>query len=91
MSAGAESTASETLSLNLTSNFDLTQEDNILYKFNSINGGVIVPRGTSLVGLGFKKTKVRPKYVPGQQIAYSFKLCNIPFNWCMLFLAVLNI
>ena len=28
--AGAESTASETLSLNLTSNFDLTQEDNIL-------------------------------------------------------------
>ena len=33
--SGAESTASETLSLNLTSNFDLTQEDNILYKFNS--------------------------------------------------------
>jgi len=62
--AGAESTASETLSLNLTSNFDLTQEDNILYKFNSINGGVIVPRGTSLVGLDLRKTKIRPKYVP---------------------------
>ena len=62
--SGAESTASETLSLNLTSNFDLTQEDNILYKFNSINGGVIVPRGTSLVGLDLRKTKVRPKYVP---------------------------
>ena len=62
--AGAESTASETLSLNLTSNFDLTQEDNLLYKFNSINGGVIIPRGTSLVGLDLRKTKIRPKYVP---------------------------
>ena len=36
--AGAETTATATLSLTLTSNFDLTQEDNILYKFNSING-----------------------------------------------------
>ena len=36
--AGTESSASETLSLTLTSNFDLTQEDNQLYKYNSING-----------------------------------------------------
>jgi len=50
--------------LSLTSNFDLTQNDNILYKFNSIYGGVIVPRGTSLVGLDLRKTKIRPKYVP---------------------------
>ena len=63
-SNGAESNASETLSLNLTSIFDLTQEDNILYKFNSIHGGVIVPRGTSLVGLDLRKTKIKPKYVP---------------------------
>ena len=63
-SNGAETDATETLSLNLTSNFDLTQEDNILYKFNSINGGVIVPRGTSIVGLDLRKTKVKPKYVP---------------------------
>ena len=41
--AGAETDAAATLSLTLTSNFDLTQEDNQLYKFNSINGGVIVP------------------------------------------------
>jgi len=62
---GAETTpASDTFSLNLESNFDLTQEDNILYKFNSVNGGVIVPRGTSLVGLDLRKTKIRPKYVP---------------------------
>ena len=63
-SNGAQTDAIETLSLNLTSNFDLTQEDNILYKFNSINGGVIVPRGTSIVGLDLRKTKVKPKYVP---------------------------
>jgi len=52
------------LSLQLNSNFDLTQEINILYKFNSIHGGVIVPRGTSIVGLDLRKTKLRPKYVP---------------------------
>ena len=63
-SNGTETNATETLSLNLTSVFDLTQEDNILYKFNSINGGVIVPRGTSIVGLDLRKTKIKPKYVP---------------------------
>lgn len=52
------------LSLSLTSNFDLTQSDNDLIKFNSINGGVVVPRGTSIVGLDLRKTKIRPKYVP---------------------------
>ena len=62
--SGAETTAQTTLSLDLTSNFDITQEDNILYKFNSINGGVIVPRGTSIVGLDLRKTKIKPKYVP---------------------------
>ena len=56
--AGGETAAATTLSLNLTSNFDLDQEDNILYKFNSINGGVIVPRGTSIVGLDLRKTKI---------------------------------
>ena len=62
--AGAATGASNTLELTLDSNFDLTQEDNILYKFNSVNGGVVVPRGTSIVGLDLRKTKVRPKYVP---------------------------
>ena len=62
---GSETTpASNVLSLDLDTNFDLTQEDNILYKFNSVNGGVIVPRGTSLVGLDLRKTKIKPKYVP---------------------------
>jgi hypothetical protein len=48
----------------LTSNFDLSVADNELYKLNSIHGGVIIPRGTSLVGLDLRKTKIRPKYVP---------------------------
>ena len=52
------------LSLELDSVFDLTQEDNLLYKYNSYYGGVIVPRGTSIIGLDLRKTKIRPKYVP---------------------------
>jgi hypothetical protein len=44
--------------------FDLSSPDNQLYKLNSIHGGVIIPRGTSLVGLDLRKTKIRPKYVP---------------------------
>jgi len=57
-------TALSALSLELDSNFDLTQENNILYRFNSIYGGVIIPRGISIVGLDLRKTKIRPKYVP---------------------------
>jgi hypothetical protein len=48
----------------LTTNFDITTSNNALYKLNSIHGGVIIPRGTSIVGLDLRKTKIRPKYVP---------------------------
>jgi hypothetical protein len=51
----------------LTTNFDLTTENNALYKLNSVHGGVIIPRGTSLVGLDLRKTKIRPKYVPNPE------------------------
>jgi hypothetical protein len=61
---GTQSLASATFSLTQTSNFDLTQSENALYIFNSINGGVVVPRGTSIVGLDLRKTKLRPLYVP---------------------------
>ena len=57
-------TAQDILNLSLESSFDLTQEDNILYKFNSTEGGVIVPRGTSIVGLDLRKTKIKPLYIP---------------------------
>ncbi len=49
---------------NLTSNFDVNSATNELYKLNSVYGGVIVPRGTSIVGLDLRKTKIRPKYIP---------------------------
>ena len=46
-----------------TSYTDATLMENI-YRLNAVNGGVIVPRGTSLVGLDLRKTIIRPKYVP---------------------------
>ena len=36
--------------------YDLNNSNNALYKLNSIHGGVILPRGTSLVGLDLRKT-----------------------------------
>ena len=51
----------------LSTNFDLTSVNNALYKLNSIYGGVILPRGTSIVGLDLRKTKIRPKYVPNPE------------------------
>jgi len=62
--AGTESLAQDTLSLSLDSVFDLGVEDNMLYKFNSSRGGTILPRGTAIVGLDLRKTKIRPLYVP---------------------------
>lgn len=50
--------------LNFESNFNLNDTNNDLYRFNSFYGGVIVPRGTSIVGLDLRKTKVKPLYVP---------------------------
>ena len=84
--SGTESPAQETLTLNLSSNFDLTQNDNILYKFNSIYGGVVVPRGTSLVGLDLRKTKIRAKYVPnptdpGVSGTSIFKITGACYFW----------
>ena len=57
-------TSSDFPALSTTSNFDLASPNNILYKVNSIYGGVIVPRGVSIVGMDVRKTKIRPLYVP---------------------------
>ncbi|AOO10623.1 tail fiber protein [Synechococcus phage S-RIM8] len=46
------------------SNLDLTSPNNVLYKYNSVEGGIIVPRGASLVGTDLRRTKIIPKYVP---------------------------
>ncbi len=45
-------------------NYDILDTGNELYKFNSVNGGVILPRGTSIIGLDLRKTKIRPLFVP---------------------------
>ena len=64
-------TAQSVLDLSLETSFDLSREDNILYKFNSTEGGVIVPRGTSIVGLDLRKTKIKPLYVPNPTASYE--------------------
>jgi len=44
---------------------DTTKQYADLYKItNSTRGGLIIPRGVSLVGMDLRKTKIRPKYVP---------------------------
>ena len=56
--------ATPAVELNNNTIFDLDNAANVLHKFNSVDGGVIVPKGTSLVGLDLRKTKIRPLYVP---------------------------
>ena len=43
---------------------DVVGVENGVYRFNPRNGGVVVPRGTSIVGYDLRKTVIRPKYVP---------------------------
>jgi hypothetical protein len=49
---------------NTNVSFDLSDADNILYKFNGRDGGATIPRGTSLVGTDLRRTQLRPLYVP---------------------------
>ena len=59
-----QESGAELTEFNENTNFDIFDEENELYKYNSVHGGVILPRGTSIVGLDLRKTKVRPLYVP---------------------------
>jgi hypothetical protein len=68
LSNGSWTTSGATLTeFTENSNFDIFDEDNDLFKYNSVHGGVILPRGTSIVGLDLRKTKIRPMYVPDPQ------------------------
>ena len=58
------STTTNFFEFDTRTNFDITSAANDLYKLNSVHGGVIIPRGTSLVGIDLRKTKIRPLYVP---------------------------
>jgi hypothetical protein len=51
----------------LTSNFDLSFVDNDLYQLNSVHGGLIVPRGCSIIGADLRKVKIIPLYVPNPE------------------------
>ena len=42
-----------------------------LRRFNSVHGGAIVPKGTSIIGLDLRKTKIRPLYVPNPDVLDS--------------------
>tara|TARA_A100001515_G_scaffold10614_1_gene8512 strand:- start:18855 stop:28502 length:9648 start_codon:yes stop_codon:yes gene_type:complete len=53
--------------LTASSNFDIEDSANVLHYFNSVSGGVIIPRGTSLVGMDLRKTKISPLFVPDPQ------------------------
>ena len=79
-------TSSDFPSFSLNTNFDLTSDNNALYKLNSVHGGVILPRGTSLVGLDLRKTKIRPKYVPDPENANIersalFRVTGTCYTW----------
>ena len=65
----------------------ISQQKITLYiKLNSVHGGVILPRGTSLVGLDLRKTKIRPKYVPDPENANVersalFRVTGTCYTW----------
>jgi hypothetical protein len=70
----------------LNTNFDISTNDNALYKLNSIHGGVIIPRGCSIVGLDLRKTVIRPLYIPNpenDQIERSaiFRVTGASYFW----------
>ena len=80
------STTSDFQAWDLTTNYELANVNNALHKLNSIHGGVIVPRGTSLVGLDLRKTKIRPKYVPnplndGIESSAIFRVTGASYFW----------
>ena len=65
---GATTWTSTTLDeFGTNTNYDILDTNNDIYKFNSINGGVILPRGTSIIGYDLRKTKIRPLYVPNPE------------------------
>ena len=58
-------------------NLDISDPNNILYKFNNTEGGAIIPRGSSLVGYDLRRTTVRPLYVPDPASVKSSSLCYL--------------
>lgn len=81
-------TSSDFYEFDLQTNFDIASDNNVLYKFNSVHGGIILPRGVSLVGQDLRKVKIIPKYVPDPEndnIERSaiFRLTGACYIWQM--------
>jgi hypothetical protein len=64
---GGSTNISDLTQWDLDTVYDLSAPDNTLYKLNSIYGGIIIPRGTSIVGMDLRKTRIRPTYVPNPE------------------------
>ena len=47
-----------------SSNLDIGDPNNVLYKFNNTEGGAIIPRGSSMIGYDLRRTAVHPLFVP---------------------------
>ena len=60
-------TSSDLTAYSNTTNFDIFDTNNDLYKVNSIHGGVVIPRGVSIVGQDLRKCVIRPIYVPNPE------------------------
>ena len=78
---------------NTNSNFDVESTSNDLYKLNSVHGGLIIPRGTSIVGYDLRKTKIRPLYVPDPtnpnvERTAIFRVTGGSYFWQMTFLSL---
>jgi len=81
-------TSSDFYEFDLQTNFDVTSDNNALYKFNSVHGGIFIPRGVSLVGYDLRKVKIRPKYVPDPTNddigrAAIFRITGASYFWQM--------
>jgi len=63
-SSGWTTSGASLAELGSSFNTDVFDPNNDLYKANSSYGGVIIPRGASVIGLDLRKTKIRPLYVP---------------------------
>ena len=50
--------------LSIASDLNLNNFSNELHIYNSVHGGVIIPKGVSIVSSDLRKTKIRPLFVP---------------------------
>lgn len=87
----ASNEVSSQLSYSIISSWTTDEQiRNNIYKFNPVTGGVIVPRGTSIVGYDLRKTVIRPKFVPHPENSnYGetsiFKVTGGCYFWQMTF------